>query len=98
MGAKNNHSERFNGALMGVQCDYCEELFAPTRRLDVVSQKGIKGHPVNRQLCPLCRRTNLVVDYIEKYRVPEGKAEYRSAKDILRKAQKRIDEEKARGS
>ncbi|MCP4606985.1 MAG: hypothetical protein GY847_41815 [Proteobacteria bacterium] len=76
------------------QCDYCDEYFAPVRRLDVISQKGVSGHEVERSFCPLCRRTNLVVQYIQEKRSPGSKAEYRSARDIVRKANKRMEEER----
>ena len=72
------------------QCEYCEEFFSPVRRLEVISKKPIKGHEMDSKYCPLCRRTQLVVDYIENNRVPGSQAEYRSARDILRKAAKRI--------
>ncbi len=73
------------------QCEYCEEYFAPLRRLDVLSQKETHhGKDIERALCPLCRRTSLVVDYIEEHRVPGSKAEYRSARDITRRAAKRM--------
>ncbi len=75
------------------QCQYCDEYFAPIRRLEVIGKKGGEGHDVDQVYCPLCRRTNLVVQFIEETRAPGSKAEYRSAKDILRKAQKRIDSE-----
>ncbi|MDJ0764405.1 MAG: hypothetical protein QNJ97_15620 [Myxococcota bacterium] len=72
------------------QCDYCDEYFAPVRRLDVISNKHQKKGTVERTLCPICRRSSLVVDYIEQHRVPGSKAEYRSARDITRRANKRM--------
>jgi hypothetical protein len=68
------------------QCRYCKEYFAPIRRLEVIAGKGVKVDKVAKEFCPLCRRTNLVVDYIEQERTPGQKAEYRSAKDIQRQA------------
>lgn len=76
-----------------VQCEYCEEYFAPVRRLEVISNKLTEGRKVNKAHCPLCRRTNLVISYIEEHRAPGNKAEYRSAKDIIRKANKRMEME-----
>lgn len=69
-----------------VQCSYCQEYFAPVRRLDVVSGKGVDAKKVDRLYCPLCRRTNLVVDYIQQAGLGQGMPEYRSAKDIQRQA------------
>ena len=76
-----------------VQCSYCDEYFAPVRRLDVVEQKSDQTKKVERTYCPLCRRQNLVVGYIEENLVPGSHAEYRSAKHMLKKAKKRQDEE-----
>lgn len=76
-----------------VQCSYCEEYFAPARRLDVVQQKTDGSKKVERLYCPLCRRQNLVVNYIEETLVPGSQAEYRSARHMLKKAQKRLAEE-----
>ena len=83
-----------NESLM-VQCFYCREHFAPTRRLDVVAKRRVQGE-VERELCPLCRRSHLVVQFIETHRRPGEKAEYRSAKDIIRNVKYRIDLEKAK--
>lgn len=72
-----------------VRCAYCEELFAPARRLDVVSGRASKRDKnIEREYCPLCRRTNLVVEFIEQHRVPGSKAEYRSANDIIRRVKR----------
>lgn len=70
------------------KCSYCDTLFAPIRRLDAIDRKEGTKHGVERTYCPLCRRSNLVIHFIEEYRLPGSKAEYRSAKDILRKAEK----------
>jgi Pyruvate/2-oxoacid:ferredoxin oxidoreductase delta subunit len=75
------------------QCQYCDEYFAPVRRLDVISKKITNGREISRDLCPVCRRTRLVVDYIEKNRLPGSPAEFRSGKDIIRRAKKRMEEE-----
>lgn len=74
------------------QCEYCEEYFAPIRRLEVIQNRATKDE-ISQVLCPLCRRTALVVDFIEKYRAPGSKAEYRSARDITRRANKRLQAE-----
>jgi ferredoxin len=75
------------------QCKYCEEYFAPVRRLDVISQKAPKENEIIRDLCPICRRAKLVVRYIETSAAPGSVAEYRQGKDIIRRAKKRIEEE-----
>ena len=70
-----------------VRCAYCNELFAPARRLEVVGKRaGQKHKEIEQRYCPLCRRTNLVVEFIEEHRAPGSKAEYRSATDIIRRA------------
>ncbi len=75
------------------QCEYCDEYFSPIRRLDVIEKRSTAEHTFERALCPLCRRTALVVDYIENVRKPGSKAEYRSARDITRRASKRMKKE-----
>lgn len=75
------------------QCAYCDEYFAPIRRLDVVQQKSDQSKEVERVYCPLCRRQNLVVSYIEEKMLPGSHAEYRSARYMLKKAKKRFAEE-----
>lgn len=70
-----------------IQCEYCEEYFAPARRIDVVSGRAEKQQKaVERNYCPLCRRSNLVIEFIEQHRLPGAKAQYRQANDILRRA------------
>jgi hypothetical protein len=64
------------------RCTYCGELFAPICKLEVMARKGQEKH----ERCPICRRTHLVVTFIEERRVPGSKAEYRSTRDILRRA------------
>lgn len=76
------------------QCRYCEEYFAPVRRLDVISHKAPEQNEIIRDLCPICRRAKLVIHYIETNRVPGSQAEYRQGKDIIRRAEKRMAEEK----
>ena len=74
------------------QCAYCEAYFAPIRRLDAIQRKvADKKKELERVYCPLCRRTNLVVQFIEQTRVPGSRAEYRAAKDILRKAKVKLE-------
>lgn len=78
-----------------VKCAHCEELFAPTRRLEIVGKRaGQKDKNIEQRYCPLCRRTNLVVEFIEEHRAPGSKAEYRSATDIIRRV--KSEREKAR--
>ncbi len=77
------------------QCEYCDEYFAPLRRLEVIATKTEKND-INTRFCPLCRRTSLVVDFIQKFRAQPGQvAEYRSARDITRRANKRMAAEEA---
>jgi ferredoxin len=65
-----------------IQCAYCGERFAPLHKIEAIEKKGQAKH----DLCPLCRRTHLVVSFIEQRRAPGKKAEYRSAMDIMRRA------------
>jgi ferredoxin len=65
-----------------VRCAYCGEPFAPLHKIEAIEKKGQAKH----DLCPLCRRTHLVVSFIEERRAPGEKAEYRSAMDIIRRA------------
>jgi Pyruvate/2-oxoacid:ferredoxin oxidoreductase delta subunit len=77
-----------------LQCRYCGEFFAPVQKIDVISKKSGKDREPNREYCPLCRRTNMVVRFIDDKRMPAGKAEYRSGKDILRRSRERREAEK----
>lgn len=65
-----------------IRCAYCGEQFAPLHKIEAIEKKGQGKH----DLCPLCRRTHLVVSFIEQRRAPGKKAEYRSAMDIMRRA------------
>jgi Pyruvate/2-oxoacid:ferredoxin oxidoreductase delta subunit len=69
-------------------CKACGELFAPTTKLAAAARKGVANADRFKDLCPLCRRTNLVVDLTEDKRRSdaEGPAEYRSGKMLLHKA------------
>jgi formate hydrogenlyase subunit 6/NADH:ubiquinone oxidoreductase subunit I len=67
-----------------VQCSYCKEYFAPETKIGVIKKKKLK-HDVVEDYCPLCRRTNMVVNFIDEKRDPKGHAEYRSANDMLRR-------------
>ncbi len=75
------------------RCSYCNAEFAPMAKLERLAEKAQTKHDLIRDLCPLCRRTQLVVSFIEQHRDPGGKAEYRSTKDILRRAAIKIVEE-----
>ena len=81
------------------ECEYCHEYFAPIRRLDVVSgragDKGVK-HQVERTFCPLCRRTNLVVSFINNMIGEDSDAKYRSLRAMVREKKRREDEERAK--
>ena len=75
-------------------CRYCNELFAPESRVDRVSEKHAT-QAAEREFCPLCRRTNLIIDLIEEKNVPlnekvlKGIAEYPSTNDILRRVRQK---------
>lgn len=75
-----------------VKCRYCDESFAPDKKLESLGKKGL-GHEVEKTLCPLCRRKLLVVKLIDEKMVPGKHAEYRSAKDILRRTRFRLFQE-----
>jgi len=68
-----------------IQCTYCHEYFTPDIKLESIEKKGL-GHDVEKTYCPICRRTNLVVKYIDEKLAPGKHAEYRSQKAILRRA------------
>lgn len=68
-----------------IQCSYCREYFSPNIKLEALGKKGL-GHDVEKRLCSICRRKNLVVKHIDEKMMPGGHAEYRSRKDILRRA------------
>jgi MinD superfamily P-loop ATPase len=96
-GAEGGSTERIqlvDGEL--VHCTYCNAAFGTVRKLDRVAQKKTRSAEIVRDLCPLCRRKHLVVRFIDEERMPEGKAEYRSTYDILRRAGKLIPGEKPR--
>ncbi|UCF06241.1 MAG: 4Fe-4S binding protein [bacterium] len=76
-----------------VQCSYCHEYFSPNKKLESLGKKGLH-HKVEKTLCPLCRRTNLVVKLIDEKMVPGKHAEYRSTKAIKRRARFRRFQEK----
>jgi len=80
-----------------IKCAYCGEHFSSTNRVESVAKKVAKGKKVERTYCPLCRRTQLVVNLIETKRKPGSKAEWRSGKDILRRAEERKEQEKKKG-
>ena len=67
-----------------IKCAYCHAFFATETKLGVIKKKKL-AHEVVEDYCPLCRRTNMVVKFIDEKRDPTGKAEYRSANDIMRK-------------
>jgi ferredoxin len=69
-----------------LHCSYCGAAFASSHKLDSLGKKRQSGQALIRDLCPLCRRTQLVVGFIETRRVPGSSAAYRSTRDILRKA------------
>jgi ferredoxin len=73
-----------------LRCSYCDEYYSPDIKLEKLGKKGLH-HEVERSLCPICRRLKLVVKHIDEKQVPGGHAEYRSARDILRKTRRRFD-------
>jgi ferredoxin len=72
-----------------IECANCHTLFSPELKLKSLGKKGL-GHKVEGSLCPLCRRTNLVVKFIDEKMAPGNHAKYRSAKEILRHARFRL--------
>ena len=72
-----------------LQCTYCGDYYTSTDRMAAVSRKLGQKRAVERSYCPLCRRTRLVVNLIEVERCPGAKAEYRSGKDMWRRAEER---------
>jgi ferredoxin len=82
-----------------MRCSYCGQPFSPARKLDALADKSQTGRDLVRDLCPLCRRTQLVVSFIETRRAPGSRAQYRSTKDILRRAGYKLgDQKKGAGS
>lgn len=75
-----------------VRCSYCHEYFSPHKKLESLEKKGLH-HVVEKSLCPLCRRTNIVVKLIDEKMAPGEHAEYRSTKDIIRRARYRRTQE-----
>ena len=71
-----------------VQCSTCQEYFTPDAKLKSLKEKGL-GHEVEQSLCPLCRRTHLVVQYIDEKRAPGQEAKYRSAPEGHRTSRRR---------
>ena len=74
-----------------IQCSNCKEFFAPLVKVRNIGRKGLP-HNVNLTLCPLCRRTNLVVQLIDDKlsKSPTDRAQYRSTREILRRARFRL--------
>ncbi len=77
-----------------LKCEYCGEYFAPVQKVSAVSKRSGGKKELIRNYCPLCRRTQMVVQFIDEKRMPTGKAEYRSGTDILRRAKDRAESEK----
>lgn len=75
-----------------VRCSHCGSGFAAAHELEVLSRTGRVHHDLISDLCPLCRREQLVVGFIERERVPGATAEYRSTTEILRRAGKLREE------
>jgi len=75
-----------------IRCAYCHEYFTPDIKIESIEKMGL-GHDVEKTYCPICRRTNLVVKFIEKKMGPGTHAEYRSQTDIIRRAKFRLSQE-----
>jgi ferredoxin len=75
-----------------LRCASCGKDFAAAQKVDALSRKDRTHHRMIRDLCPICRRTQLVVSFIQEHRAPGSKAEYRSTTEILRKAGKLRDD------
>lgn len=69
-----------------VCCTNCAEPFATERKLGAIGRRRRTERVVIRELCPVCRRTQLVVRFIDEQRRPDAKAAYRSQPEILRQA------------
>jgi ferredoxin len=69
-----------------LDCTICGASFVPQSKLDAISRKRRHQGTTVRDLCPVCRRTQLVVGFIEQRRAPGSKAAYRSTREILRRA------------
>jgi len=81
-----------------IRCSQCGQPFSPARKLDTLARKKQTRHEVLRDLCPLCRRTQLVVSFIETRRVPGSRAQYRSTKEILRRAGYTLGDSQKKGA
>jgi ferredoxin len=75
-----------------VECASCHKNFAAAQKLEALSRTSRVHHELVRDLCPLCRREQLVVRFIEEERVPGSTAEYRSTTKILRESGKLRDD------
>ncbi|MBI4879715.1 MAG: hypothetical protein HY812_08670 [Planctomycetes bacterium] len=69
------------------RCSKCGTLFAPVRRIEAAAKKGAASADLFHDICPLCRREDLVVRLIDDQRqAPGEEAEFRSGRDLMRKA------------
>ncbi len=68
------------------RCSHCGELFAPVRRIAAAAKKGAATAEMFQEMCPLCRREDLVVHVIDEQQAPGEKAEFRSGREALKKA------------
>jgi NAD-dependent dihydropyrimidine dehydrogenase PreA subunit len=68
-------------------CKACGELYAPVTHAQRVAGKGGAHADGLKDFCSLCRRTNLVVNFVQERRADEaeGKAEYRQGAQLMKK-------------
>lgn len=69
-------------------CKSCGELYAPLTHAMAAARKGVANADRFKDLCSLCRRTNLVVTFTEEKRrgEAEGQAVYRQGGKLMHKA------------
>ncbi len=63
-----------------LKCEKCGSLFGTATKLDAVIRKGVENAEELRTNCPLCRRTHIVVEFIEEKRDVDGEAKYVTGK------------------
>jgi ferredoxin len=68
-------------------CKACGERYAPITHADRVAGKGGKHADGLKDFCSLCRRSNLVINFVQERRADEaeGKAEYRQGAQLMKK-------------
>lgn len=86
-GPPEDTSERQFQSSQLLVCKACGELYAPVTHAMRVAGKGGAHADGLKDFCSLCRRSNLVISFIEERRADEaeGKAEYRQGKKLMEK-------------